>query len=84
MELKTYFLGLRVDERADFARRCGVALGHLRNIAYGSRSCTEGLAIAIERETDGQLTCESLCPGADWAFIRGTSARAIPEGRKTA
>lgn len=84
MDLKTYFLGLQVEQRADFARRCGVALGHLRNIAYGSRSCTEGLAIAIERETAGLLTCESLCPGADWAFIRGTGARPPQEARKIA
>lgn len=75
MDLKTYFLGLPVDQRASFAERCGVAAGHLRNIAYGSRSCTEGVAIAIERESGGAVTCEALCPGTDWAYLRGTKRK---------
>ncbi|MGL4576334.1 MAG: Cro/CI family transcriptional regulator [Burkholderiaceae bacterium] len=31
-------------------------------------------AIQIERLTLGQVTCERLCPGVDWAVLRGTAA----------
>lgn len=75
MELKSYFLALPVDERTAFASRCGVALGHMRNLAYGTRACTEGTAIAIERESGRQVTCEELCPDADWAYLRGTKRK---------
>ena len=71
MDLKTYFLSLKADARADLAARCGTTLGHLRNVAYG-RVCGESLAINLERESGGLVSCEEMRPDVDWAFLRGT------------
>lgn len=72
MNLKTYLSGLTLKERDAFAARVGTSAGHLRNMSYGYRTCAETLAIEIERASDGVVTCEELCPQADWAYVRGT------------
>ncbi len=69
MDFKKYFYGLSADEREAFAIACKTSVGHLRNVAYG-KTCRERLAIDIERESKGQVTIESLCPTADWAYVR--------------
>lgn len=74
MNLKSYLSTLSLKERAAFAARVGTSAGHLRNMSYGYRTCAETLAIDIERETGGAVTCEELCPNADWAYVRGTRA----------
>lgn len=71
MDLKSFFLSLKTEARADLAARCGTTLGHLRNVAYG-RVCGESLAINLERESGGIVSCEELRPDVDWAFLRGT------------
>lgn len=63
---------MTVADRAAFATRCGISSGHFRNVVYGSRTCAESLAIAIERESGGKVRCESLCPDTDWAYLRGS------------
>lgn len=73
MDLKTYLESLPVSERDEFAKRCGSTAGHLRNVSYGYRSCAESLAIAVERESSGQVRCEDLRPDVDWAFLRNTA-----------
>lgn len=70
MKLKAYLFALPVPERTAFAQRCGTTCGHLRNVAYGYRTCAEGVAIAIERESAGAVTCEELRPDVDWAYLR--------------
>lgn len=72
MEFKPYFLSIPTAERAAFAARCGTSSAHLRNIAYG-KTCGEALAIAIDRESGGQVTAEELRPDVDWAHLRGKS-----------
>ncbi len=72
MDLKTYLAELTPDARKAFADACGTSVGHLRNIGYGIKSCAEGLAIQIERNTGGKVVCETLRPDVDWAFLRGT------------
>lgn len=72
MSFKKYFYGLSKEERETFAVACVTSVGHLRNVAYG-KPCREKLAISIERESRGLVTIESLCPDADWAYVRGTS-----------
>lgn len=72
MDIKTYVMSLAPDERRQFADRCGTSLGHLRNIGYGFRTCADGLAIAIERESGGAVTVEELSPDTDWAYIRNS------------
>jgi len=72
MDFKTYFMGLDVPSRDAFAKRVGSSRGHLTNVAYG-KPCAEKLAINIERESSGDVRCESLRPDVDWAFLRGTA-----------
>jgi hypothetical protein len=72
MDLKTYYLSMPMRLRDKFATRCETTLGHLRNVAYG-RICGEKLAIAIERESNGVVRCESLRPDVDWSYLRGTA-----------
>jgi len=74
---KTYFMGMSVADRDDFAKRCGTSRAHLTNIAYDDkRTCGEDLAINIDRETNGAVTCEELRPDVDWAYLRGTKKAA--------
>lgn len=64
MDLKTFVKSLP-DEgaREAFASRCGVALGHIRNVMYGTRDCSAELAVAIERESGGAMSRTSLYSG---------------------
>ena len=63
--------------RDDFAARVGVSVGHLRNIAYGSKPCSAEHAIAIEVASGSRVRVEPLCPGLDWAaFWAGRAASA--------
>jgi Putative antitoxin of bacterial toxin-antitoxin system, YdaS/YdaT len=69
MDLKTFLKSLPdEDARKDFAIKCDTALGHLRNIGYGLRTCAPALAVAIERESTGQVTRRDLCPD-DWQKV---------------
>lgn len=74
MELKAFLESMSLAERRRFAARCDTTAGHLRNVSYGYRRCAESLAIAIERESVGQVRCEDLRPDVDWAYLRGTAA----------
>lgn len=71
MDLKQYLSTLTLKQRDDLAERCGTSAGHLRNVSYGYRSCGESLAIALERESGGSVTCEELRPDVDWSVLRG-------------
>jgi DNA-binding transcriptional regulator YdaS (Cro superfamily) len=73
--LLQYLNGLPVAEQDVFAKRCKTTIGYLRQIAYGHRKCNAELAIEIERESKRAVTCEALCPHADWAYIRSTRRR---------
>jgi DNA-binding transcriptional regulator YdaS (Cro superfamily) len=73
MDLKAYLETLSVVERNIFAKKCGTTPGHLRNVSYGYRPCGESLAIAIERESERKVRCESLRPDVDWQFLRNTA-----------
>lgn len=81
MKLIDYLNAIPVEARDSFAARCGTSFDYLRQVGYGNRTCTEKLAINLERETNRILVCEELCPGADWAFIR---ANPSPSRRRTA
>lgn len=60
MDLKSFLLQLPRLERDAFARRCGTSYGHLRNVAYGAKTCAETLALSIERESAGQVPLAEL------------------------
>lgn len=80
MTFKEFWLNTSVSKRDALAHAVGSTAGHLRNIAYGSRTCAESLAIAIERESAGSVRCEDLRPDVDWQFLRGSA----PRGTRTA
>lgn len=73
------FLSQRTrDEREDFAKRCGTTLGHMNNVMYGYKPCSVDLAVAIERESQQQITAETLCPQSAETikYLRETKAAA--------
>jgi DNA-binding transcriptional regulator YdaS (Cro superfamily) len=81
MDLKTYLATLTLKQRAALAKRCKTTAGHLRNVSYGDRTCGESLAIDLERESGGLVTCEEMRADVDWAYIRGTAPRSRKEVR---
>jgi len=70
VELTVYLESLSVDARRELASRCGTSLEYLRQIAAGIRTPKVQLAIAISRESDGAVSCESLLPNVDWNYLR--------------
>lgn len=68
MNLKTFLKNLPVAERESFASRCNTSYGHLRNVGYGQKTCAEILAVAIERESNGEVTRRESRPD-DWHLI---------------
>jgi DNA-binding transcriptional regulator YdaS (Cro superfamily) len=65
-KLKAYLATLPPQDRIDLAERCGTTMGHLRNVSYGDRPASEGLAAAIERESAGAVKCEEMRPDVRW------------------
>lgn len=76
--LLDYLNAIPLDARDSFAARCGTTFDYLRQVGYGNRTCTERLAINLERESRRALLCEVLCPDADWAFVRSTKKIRTP------
>jgi DNA-binding transcriptional regulator YdaS (Cro superfamily) len=75
MSLKTYLKSLTPAEREAFAKACDTSLGQLNQVAWGYRRAGESLAINIERESGGKVTCEQLRPDVDWAYLRNTKPK---------
>lgn len=74
MKLKTYFSQLSKEQREAMADECGTSAQYIYQVSLGHRSASERLAIEIEKASGGKVRCESLCPGADWGYIRSTGA----------
>jgi DNA-binding transcriptional regulator YdaS (Cro superfamily) len=74
MSLHAYIKTLDKTALAALALRCDTTAGQLKQIAYGNRRASGGLAVSIERETQGKVTCEQLRPEIDWAYLRGSQA----------
>lgn len=70
MTLLDYIKGLNAAQLEAFAACCDTSAGHLKQIAYGNRRANAGLAIAIDRQTKGYVTCEMLRPDIDWQYLR--------------
>lgn len=69
--LREYLNGLpTLESRSDFARRCGTTLGYLRKAMSVKQQLSEGLVIAIDRESGGAVPVEKLRPDVDWAHLR--------------
>lgn len=76
MSLLEYLKPLTKEQRADFAKRCDTSVEYLYQIAYGNRTPKVELAIDIERESARKVTCETLLPDVDWAYLRSRKAKA--------
>lgn len=72
MELREYIKQFNRSDLEDFSRRCSTTAGQIRQVSLGNRRAGESLAINIERESSGEVTCESLRPDVDWAYIRSS------------
>jgi DNA-binding transcriptional regulator YdaS (Cro superfamily) len=74
MNLLEYLKTLEKDAAAALALRCGTTPGHLKQVAYGYRKPNFALAISLDRETAGIVSCDALRPDIDWAHIRSPSS----------
>lgn len=83
LTLKTYLSALPGDdERKAFALRCGTSLGHMRNTFYiDNKRLAPATAAAVEKETNGQVPCESVLPDLVWARIPDRAWRWHRKGR---
>ena len=52
----------------EVVERTGTTRGYLKQIAYGNKQASAGVASSLERESRGLLTRQSLRP-TDWAII---------------
>lgn len=68
MTFKNHLSGLNLVHRASLAQECKTTLGHLQNVAYGYRTPSPILSLAIERATNGAVTRRDLRPD-DWHLI---------------
>lgn len=73
MEYVSFFNSLTRADKERLADLAGVSVDYLGHVAYGHRKASADLSIVIERESGGRVRCESLRPGVDWTYIRGTA-----------
>ena len=70
MTLSEYLKTMDKEGLEAFAKRCGTSVGQLKQVAYGNRRASAGLAVCLDRETEGAILCEALRPDIDWAYLR--------------
>lgn len=69
-QLKIYLLGLTPEAREAFAKKCSTTVGNLQQIIYVNKKCGAPLAIRIDKASGGKVPCDSLCPEADFNYLR--------------
>lgn len=74
MDLPTYLSASGMTQK-DLARQLEVTPAMIWQWANDHRRVSAEQAIAIERATDGAVTCEELRPDVDWAYLRGSRKR---------
>ncbi|AXY60217.1 hypothetical protein [Acinetobacter sp. WCHAc010052] len=74
--LKNYLLGLTPEAREKFAKECSTTVGNLQQIIYVNKKCGAPLAIRIDKASNGEIPCDSLCPEADFNYLRSQPASA--------
>mgnify|MGYP003600390087 CR=1 FL=1 len=75
-ELKSFLAGLSVQDKDAFAERCSTTVGYLNQIMYGNSKCSASLAIKIDKESNGAVSCDLLCPEADFDYVRNQALSA--------
>lgn len=71
--LKDFFLALSNDERENFARKCNTSTAYIQQIYQGHRQASAGLAIDIDKYSNGAVKCDGLHPNADFEYLRSQS-----------
>lgn len=69
-ELKDFFLSLSSEEKKTFAKKCNTSVGYIQQIYNGFRSCSAELAIEIDKNSNGTVSCEQLSPTTDFNYLR--------------
>lgn len=69
-QLKSFLTSLTIQEKDDFAKQCSTTVGYLNQIMYGNSKCSASLAIKIDKESNGLVSCDLLCPEADFNYLR--------------
>ena len=77
-KLLAYINRLSVDERMEFARRCGTSIGYLRKAISRGEKLNAVLCIDIDEATGGAVPCDELRPDllARWDYLRSTHKKA--------
>lgn len=70
MTLLNYLKTLSKTDLAAMADRCSTSPGQLKQIAYGNRRASVSLAVSLDRETSGSVSCAELRPDIDWKHLR--------------
>lgn len=76
MTLLEYIKKLDRVQLEEFAAICETSVGQLKQVAYEHRRANAALAIAIDRNTKGEVPCEALRPDIDWKYLRGNQSAA--------
>lgn len=69
-QLKSFLASLTIEEKEVFAKQCSTTIGYLNQIMYGNSKCSASLAIKIDKESNGLVSCDLLCPDADFNYLR--------------
>ena len=75
-QLKNFLLSIKPMEREAFAKACLTTVGNLQQIIYVNKKCGAPLAIRIDKASKGVVTCDSLCPDADFDYLRNQALTA--------
>ena len=70
-KLREFLLGLPMQERKDFAKKCNTTYAYLVQVYRGNRQCSADLAIEIDKNSGGVVRCDDLHPKADFDYLRG-------------
>lgn len=68
--LKVFLAKMTVEQRKEFAQSCKTTLGNLQQIIYVNKKCGASLAIQIDKNSGGKVSCDSLCPDVDFNYVR--------------
>lgn len=75
-QLKSYLSNLTPEGRKTFAKECLTTVGNLQQIIYVNKKCSAPLAIRIDKASKGKVQCDSLCPEADFNYLRNQALTA--------
>ncbi|RKG36862.1 MULTISPECIES: hypothetical protein [Acinetobacter] len=75
-QLKNHLLSLTLEGREAFAKECLTTVGNLQQIIYVNKKCGAPLAIRIDKASGGKVRCDSLCPEADFNYLRNQTLTA--------